>query len=408
MDNADKRWISGVFYSPEDGALPTADPPHLCLHQLPDIALEPTPTQLELTCPDTVPDTMQATATEPFRIWYQLFLYLTPGEYGVYEVDSQMSWHALLGLWSNRLLPKDFELSPDQLQQTIAEVAPQPGFLLAPQPLSASPDFQWPQLPSPGPVMLIRDVQDLWLYEVVDDHKWGTQLHVHDHERKPYQDVMGRIKDTHLIRDHIELTTDIPPVIPHPELANLPGALAEIAIEVSVLQNTDILMLHCVGTPRGKDAFVDLWFSDSMRWWYEHQGRPCHFEDLDDNTWRLEFRPQVGTVATPSKVLLEGLRIRLFQVYLAARSSTDGIHVTLKVDGRPIHVAHHPPEQTFANMFVFMAHVQQLTVAKGHPSLIVNGKACMDPHTMLEIAARHGDPSTFVMHFIPPLRGGDH
>eukprot|EP00438_Fugacium_kawagutii_P026604 Skav213730 [mRNA] locus=scaffold2563:259738:264541:- [translate_table: standard] len=318
------------------------------------------------------------TGTHPFRTSVQMMLALVPGEYGIYHVDSEVTWASLLNLWNNKLLPMDFDFKADMILSTIGDTMQGDKLRLTVQAASATPLFEWPEIVVPRPIALHRASTDLWLYEIADDTTWGT-CKTNWKNTGAIQasnfDVMGSIPDHHVFTHDTLCVHEAYFTQKHLDLQEPSGDFASISMEVVTPPQTDILVLHCSGTEKARQQCLQFWQSATMNLWYRQEGR-------------------------------QSLRIRLFQVFMHAITTDIGIRWIIKEEQRIIHDGIHAPTQEMRPIYHMLSHLQQLITGWGTPAIVTGGKRCGDIATISDLNERNPNTDHVLSRLLQPTRGG--
>eukprot|EP00438_Fugacium_kawagutii_P017630 Skav235504 [mRNA] locus=scaffold625:67753:72507:- [translate_table: standard] len=406
--SGDRQWTRGMMFHPKHGLI-RVDESHR--PQVIEASLPDPNTDMDDDEPSSsTSEVVDLTATLPMHPWYQVCLYLIPGEYGTVHVAADTTWNTLLATWSHKLYPMEFALTPGDLQLSLFEVATEPAFRLAPKHLSASANQTMPSPATMGSILAFRPPEpstDLYLYEVAHDTTWPRVNQLRNICPRQVSDVFGCIDLLHPLPPFTEVSEDFPEILVHSHLQSSHHLLASVAVEIFVPEHTDILVCHCEGTPRAKDAFLDLWFSPSMQSWYDHEGRQCNYLDLGETTWRILFRPRNIRTTTPLSIFRPALAARLLQVALAASKQPEGIRCTIKQSTRVLHVGTHAPEFAIASLQNLLKHVK--TFNPNFDLGVTSEGQLLDPATTLE-TLQHAS-RTVVLNIAGPsgplrLRGG--
>eukprot|EP00438_Fugacium_kawagutii_P001347 Skav236429 [mRNA] locus=scaffold1156:80070:84344:+ [translate_table: standard] len=409
--SGDTQWIRGTFFSPTKGCLMMDHEPApasaLCVpdDDQPDPCLTPNMTQSpDQPGTDDEMDQFPADSTLPLHVWFQVHLRAIPDMYGTFKVSADTTWKGLLAVWHNQFLPQEFELSPAQFAEPISAAAPQPGFALVPQRFSASPHFEWPQGPAIN-MLVFRDDEipstDLWLYEVDPHDTWSHFNTRQTVTTKTVYDIFGCIPPNATLTKNTTVNMQALPATNPDESAPLPGSLYDVEVQAFIPPDTDILVCHFRGSPRAKDAIVEWWFTESMKLWYAFEGRQVHFLDVDDNTWRVIFRPAQDTTAVPVSAFVQALPLRLLQQAAGFGCSTPGIPWQLKVEGRVLCEQTHPLSTTMFQLSVATQFLSKLTLDQKPLTLMSGGLQCEPFHTLYDLHNLMPSTPKVVIYLVP-------
>eukprot|EP00438_Fugacium_kawagutii_P027553 Skav207072 [mRNA] locus=scaffold1909:191240:196597:- [translate_table: standard] len=322
--HADNSWPVGFFFHPEQGLLSfdgKSKPPQM--HQIsPTLA-------------------MQLTA--------EFQLALIPGEYGTYKVDAALTWEQLQPLWNQRLKPMNIANYRDDLP--FESTWPELKMIMLP-----TDNFEVP-IPTDIPILL-REDDMLHIYEPLKGTHWSeyaTRCMLPDQK---YYDAFGKL-ETDEVNIFGEVTSVWEPPLPIDQfLAILPDIL-QVMITPAILPNTDILAMDCSGPPGSKDAFLKLWNSQDLQQWLSHKGRQTNFVDMDDHTWRLLMRPKLPVTATPVKILVEELFVRILHVMVSSLKQVPGLDCVIHHRQRTLAHTILPPDMEFRMLQAIVIHAGQ-------------------------------------------------
>ena len=385
--NPDRAWPPKAFYSCTEGLQVFQDHPKI--HQLQQIHNEVSPT---LT----------------FDVLFEVFIWASPGEYGIFKVDGWTTWQTLLMLWGFRFIPTHESWTLDQLVKPLQVSSSDLKIYLAPHDNHQMLE-QCEEILGLYPVpILYRDEVDLTLYEIEDSIPWHrTKL------AKKVHDVFAEwepISEDTIFR----FPTEVAAMKQEPDCQKHSTAqwlsANKVCIEPVVPRDTDILVLHCQGTTESLRELSQIWMSHDQELWYHFKGRQCNLQIIDDNTWRFLFRPINGITTSPVLLFRKQLFNRLLKIALSAWNDevNEATHsVVVKYHGSQIFHGQIPLTMDFGQWIQTMEHLFQMTVHPGTPSLLCAGKKVTEVCSVQDLFNRRSwNQKPITIHIGEAILGG--
>lgn len=260
--------------------------------------------------------------------------------------------------------------------------------------------------PCKGLPLLHRSSTDLTLYEIDESETWGSL------KRKFPKTATAK-------KGFFQILTDETPIAPSQEITDDPVdldslrfsqsslyVLSKVKFEPLIPAGTDILVIHCRGDAISRDAFLDFWMMPDLLKWFDSVGRQCNYQQLDDSTWRLLFRPKLPNPAMPVSLFTDLLQKQMIRSMFMSLQQENGTEVHFKYEGSPLCTAELPADLPIELLIFCMQHFRQLHPMKGTPVLIASGRRCTEPALLSDIKARRPDATKFTIHVGMPLIGG--
>lgn len=402
-DPTKNRWPKQTFFSPEDGLLPT---------QMYSLTLTQDLTAEHSSLQPAVHPTQIDAPTQDLD-FYNVALFLVPGEYGTLQVHKDVTLDALLSLWNHNLQPY-MTCKQEHVSQPISHIFSEEKLFLVPKNILIE-SGQQNQLDwglTNNRIILHRTSTDLCLYEVEHATTWQTAKQKHPQLAKATQSIFGPITSTTFFTTNTEVYDDSHDQ-GHPLytctttiVQELFMKLKEVRFETFIPENTDIIVMHCTGSQTAKDAFFSFWFTEDHRKWLAHVGRQINVQDIDHTTWRILLRPILPMPSMPASVLLEALFWQLAQTIFQACQVADGIDCLFKMFGQRLCRVFLSEDCSLEPFLVALEHIRQLHPRRGTPSLHSSGKRCTEACTIHDLCCRRKQQGLLIIHVGMPLSGG--
>eukprot|EP00435_Cladocopium_sp_Y103_P033469 s1134_g8.t1 len=388
-------WPPGTIFSPDDGLLPMK-------FYSPELTQELQPAEGVST-----PKTQLDTPDHP-NDFFHIVPLLIPGEYGTIQVHRDVTLLTLLRLWHYRIGPS-FPVTEEDLLIPVGQLFPETHVMLVP----LEPEIQDMIVqracarPDPNKIVLHRCSTDLSLYEVEHAKTWRKVKQTFPALHTAQYELFGDLMDSTLFTRDTEIHDDIVPFRIHDLAQSILAALHDVKFEVVMPPKTDILILHCQGSPQARDAFLQFWCTEDHRRWCQQVGRQMNYQSIDDQTWRLFFRPLLPVPAMPLEIFIDVLFWNAARTIFMAMHSDEGIPVKIKMFGRTLCVVSLPAALACETILLALQHIRQLHPRRGNPSLMASAKRCGDICTIQDIIDRRTDQTTDpIIHVCMPVSGG--
>eukprot|EP00438_Fugacium_kawagutii_P005393 Skav210138 [mRNA] locus=scaffold1493:174319:179500:- [translate_table: standard] len=336
--------------------------------------------------------------TQSFRVQFKVMLFLVPGEYGLLTVDGQVTWQQLLALWHFPVTPKDFLVDTHRLDEPIETTAPDANVLLMP----ALEDAHMPsQCPDVHKTLLVRNEQDLTMYEVAHEHTWRdicTRCLLPD---QLYFDSFGQLTPDDVVLPCLEVTTDPVEVPVLPNFGAIFSQCSQVQIQTWVPANTDILVLLCEGSEHAMEAFQQVWMNTATLTWLRSKGRQLSFHQESSTKWRLLFRPCLSVPATPVPFLRNDLFFWYLQMAVKSLMTAEGIQWVMYYRSRQVCRGQQSGSDDVAVILSLLQFFGQL-FAEGSPSLFSQDQR-LQPGVLLSQCHKEDAHSLFELCWdVPP------
>ena len=346
--------------------------------------------------------------TLPIQMFFDVMLYLIPGEYGVLKVDSNTSWRTLLSLWDYQVQPVDFHFDWSQIDMRLVDTSPQLKTLLA---TNDTLQDTFKDVRSLGNTLsrlplLVRNEIDLTLYEIEKGTTWKHFRQLHQQPNIQYHDCYGPICDATWFSQPMEIGSQSFKMCPNPEFLEDLRLLTHISIETIVPCKTDILVFHCQGTTESCYAFQRFWLSKDLQHWLHSVGRQANLQIISDTTWRLLLRPKLPSTAMPVAMLRDAMFVRLLQKGFRSLQTTSGTDCLIKFQGKAVARGHYPASMSLLPFWQLLKHVYAIHLPHRQPSLLSSGKLCTEACNIQDLSERKLSPGTVVLYISFPVLGG--
>ena len=397
-DASTNHWPKGFYFSPTHGLLPND--------------------QSELQLPE-MPNTASISPTLKFALFFHVMLFVVPGEYGTFQVEGNVTWHALLAFWNFAFLPTEFTITPQLLKTALCDSLTQDQILLYPQSVVTLPsDLQNHDLTSVWPIAIRSDI-DLTIYEIQEETKWKDTSFKLNHPSITFHDPFGDLLDD---MDFPNSSTVIARVIDHCsdpptsilDFFRLFPCVQDIHLENYVPVNTDILVISAHGPAHRFAAFFQFWAPVTDTNWLARQGRQCCFQQVEPDHWLLIFRPCLPTSATPAHVLKWNIILKMIRCigYSLSCQTDSEVIMRLKYKGRNLFEHPFPAQATLGPILAAFQHVFQLISFGDQPALVAYGRRCTETCQFIDLQSRMAftdnpnKSNVVVCHLIEPFSGG--
>ena len=380
------QWPDGCFFSPQRG---------LCKYE-------------DAMANEIISVTDSISQTHSFPIWFHVMPCIVPGEYGQIRIDGSATWRSVLSLWDFRLIPSDFRFDWSQIDMSLMDTMPCMKTFLSPEPEFAKALMETP-IPNPDAKrfpILVRTEDNLSMYEIETRTTWKQFKQVQQLPALSYHDHYGPVCDGTWFCRPTEVADQSQPILSQEDIMVMLPLLQQIAIEVVIPRDTDILVMHCSGPPQAYRVFEMLWCANDVTTWLKSKGRQLNLQRTSDSTWRLLFRPMLPTTSTPLSLLRELMFVTMMQKVIRSFQTPQGVEVLFKFQGTPVVRGFFPADMYLGPLWVLLKHIFTVIQPNCQPRIISCGKLATEACNFQDLLDRKLHPGTVIAQVVLPILGG--
>eukprot|EP00438_Fugacium_kawagutii_P004917 Skav217256 [mRNA] locus=scaffold47:794234:798958:+ [translate_table: standard] len=370
------------------------------VHSLPATILdEPSPT-LSFEVQET-----DDTIVKPIPKFWEFQLALSPGEYGTYMVDSAMPTDALLSLWNYTCEPMDFD-APSK--SPLGKNA-----IFFPAEHASIQKLQWKEQLNCVPILERKDSQ-LIIRALPHDQSMDDWL-IQNGLPLQIWDQFGQVEVVRQVHSPLLFQTcPQDPLLPEPQSDSFPR-LTNIHVETLIPKMTDILVFVASGPEQELQQWQTLWCQACSPAWLQQHGRQLNWQECEDGTLRLLFRPLLSHPTTPVSIMRGLILNRFAQVFLFRhlKQPQDASHVHMVKVKSHGHVLFHDLVSLDASLETFHDILRvafQPNVFGRQLPIVSQGKQITEKCTLSELQPKkrqdNGQLRDIILNVMSPMWGG--